>query len=68
MQTVCISIYAIFSLALECFACLQNDGFQYIICLLHYLGQTLRRRNYIIQYKLRDKTAIFSHIMYEGVA
>lgn len=62
-----VSIYAIFSLALEWFNCLQNDRLQYITCLPLHFAQKLRRKNYIIQYKLRDKTAVFSLITCEGV-
>lgn len=59
-----VFIYAIFSLALEWFNCLQNDR---LTCLPLHFAQKLRRKNYIIQYKLRDKTAVFSLITCEGV-
>lgn len=61
MQAVCISTCAIFLLTLDYFGCIQNSEFQCIVSWPHYFGQKPRRRNYIIQYKLRNKT-VFSLI------
>lgn len=61
MQTVCISVHVIFSLAIEGSDCFQNDELQCVTCLPQYFGQKLRRSNYIVQHKAGYEAAQFSH-------
>ena len=61
MQTVCISIYVIFSLASGGSDCFQNNELQCVTCLPQYFGQKLRRRNYVVQPKAGYEAAQFYH-------
>lgn len=60
MQTVCISVYVIFSLAIEGSDCFQNDELQCVTC-LQYFGQKPGGETILFNIRLDMEAAQFSH-------